>query len=109
ARLAQHVRLGEEPRNVVVWHAPEETHTVAPFELRAQRTVAYEGERAFSEPCERVRKPHDILALLERADAEEARRAIRRRFHREPLEIDAARHDFRLPSCSRQLGLELAA
>ena len=103
------MRFGEEARNVAVRHAPEETHAVTSFKLRAQRTVAREGECALAEPRKCICEAHDVLALFERADAEEARRSVRRGLDRELLEIDAARHDLRLPSRIRQLRLELAA
>ena len=76
---------------------PTSADAVAALELRAQRPVADEGQRALAELRERVGEADDVLALLERADAEEARRAVGRRRDGEPLEVDA--RSTRPPSC----------
>jgi ABC-2 type transport system ATP-binding protein len=108
ARLAEHVALGEEAGNLVVRHAAGERHPVTSGELRAQRTVAGERERSLAEQREGVGETHDVLAFLERADAQEARRALGSRSEGEALEIDAARHDLRLAARRGNLRLELA-
>ncbi len=89
--------------------AADEAHAVAALERAAQRAVAGVGQRPLAERGERVGEPDDVLALLERADAEEPRRAVRRRRDGELLPVDAARDDLRLAARLRQPRLELAA
>jgi len=50
--------------------APDERDAVASLELRAKRAVARERERSFAEQCKRVGEAHDVLPLLECADAQ---------------------------------------
>ena len=81
------------------------------LELRAERAVADEGQRSLAEPRERVRQPDDVLALDQRADADEGRAwpvgcgAERA----EALEVDAAVHDLGLAARLRRALLELPA
>ena len=89
--------------------APEQTDTIASLQLRPERPVAGEGERSLAEACEGVGEADDVLPLVERADAEEARRARRRLGDREALAVDAARDDLDLAARLGQLRLELAA
>src|SRR5205814_7038209 len=70
---------------------------------------AGERQRPLAQRSERVGEADDVLALLERADAEEARRPVRRRVHGELLEVDAAGDDLRLAARLGHLRLELAA
>ena len=99
-----------EARDLVVRHAADERARASrPSSCARSGAVAGEGERSLAEQRERVGEPHDVLALLERADAEEARRPVGRRRDREPLEVDAARDDLRLAARLGHLRLELAA
>src|SRR5262249_59524149 len=95
-------------RNLVVRDAAEQADALAPLQPRAQWPVAGEGERPVAEAPEGVGEPDDVLPLVERADAEEARRAGRGIGDHEALAIDAARNYLDLPAHLRQLRLELA-
>ena len=77
ARLAQNVRVREQARNLTVRYAPEQPHRVASLEPRAQWAVARKRERSLPELRECICKSHDVLALVQRADAEKARRTVR--------------------------------
>ena len=93
-------------------HAPDDPHSLATLELRAQRAVADEREASLAEPRERVGETDDVLALAERADAEERRRVQVTLCHLargEALEVDARVDDVRLAARFGQLRLELAA
>ena len=79
------------------------------LESRAQRPVAGERQRHPSvELRERVREPHDVLALAQRADAEVTGRAFRRGRDGEALEVDTARHDLGFTDRIGELRLQLA-
>ena len=100
----------EAARDLVVRRRGRRAATpVASLELRAQRPVAGERQRPFAEPRERVGEPDDVLALAQRADAEErgparpARAATANRSRSTPL-VD----DLRLAARLGQLRLELA-
>ena len=98
-------------RHFVVRHSPDDPHSLAALELRAQRAVADEREASFAEPCERVGEANDVLALAERADTQERRRLnvmFGRVVRREALEIDARVDDVCLSARFGQLRLELA-
>ena len=58
---------------------------------------------------ERMREAERILALGQRADRDERRRPVRRRLHREELEVDAAVDDLRLAARRAHLPLEFLA
>ena len=72
ARLREHPALGEQARHLVVRDATEQTNTLPSLEPGAERPVAGEGERSLLEARKGIGEPDDVLALLERADAEEA-------------------------------------
>ena len=83
----------------------------AALEAAAQRPVADEGERAAAERRERIGEADDVLALGERADADERRpRAAPRRAAASAnrVEVDARVDDLGLAARLRQLLLELA-
>ena len=75
-RLAHDVRLGKELRDLVVADRSREDDAGAAFELRAERAVADERERSLIEALEGARQPEDVLARRQRADVEEAGRAV---------------------------------
>src|SRR5262249_46207527 len=105
---ADDVTRRDEPWDLVVRNAAEERDAWPLLERVAQRAVARKRERALAEPRERVGETNDVLALLERADAEKARCAVGHRLDREALEVDAARHDLGLADRTRDFRLELA-
>src|SRR5213076_2836724 len=77
------------------------------FEPAAERPIADEGELAHAEPAERLGEPHDVLALRQRAEAEEPRLAVRRGLDAEALEVDAGVDHLGLAAGLGNLGLEL--
>ena len=74
-RPADDVGRAQPARHLVVRDAADDAHAVAPLELRPQRAVADERQRAAAELRERVGEPHDVLALRQRADVHERRDA----------------------------------
>ncbi len=70
-RLAEHVAGGDPGRNVLLRHAADEPHAVAALELRPQGAVADEREPAGAVTLERIGEPEHVLALDQRADAQE--------------------------------------
>ena len=73
ARLADDVAGGEQPGDLAVRDGAEQADARPALERAPQRAVADEGERALAEPREGVGEPDDVLALGQRADAEEGR------------------------------------
>ena len=90
-------------------HRPDDVHALASLQLRAERAVADEGQLSLPEALERAREADDVLALAQRADAEERGRALGRRQDREALEVDAGVDDLRLAARVGHLRLELAS
>src|SRR5207237_8142725 len=78
-------------------------------EALPQRAVAYEVQRALVEALERFFESHDVLALAQRAEAEERRVAVRRGLNGKAPEVDAGIDHLGLATRLRDLGLELAA
>jgi Bacterial capsule synthesis protein PGA_cap len=109
ARLREDMAGGEQARDLIVGDPAEELDVRAPFEGGALRPVADERQRPLRQAGEGVGEADDVLSLGERADAEEARRAVGRGLNGEALAIDAARDDRGLPGGFGQLRLELTA
>ena len=86
---------------------PSRRTPFASLQLRPEGPVAGKGERSLAETRERVGEAHDVLPLVERADAEKAGRPGRRLGDREALAVDAARDDLHLAAGLGQLRLEL--
>src|SRR5207248_1417295 len=107
ARLGKDAALREQTWNLVVRDAPKQADALTVLQAGPQRAVADEGERSLAQACERVGEADHVLPFVERADAEEARRAGRRIGDREPQAVDAARHDLDLPAHFGELRLEL--
>src|SRR5207244_6571310 len=111
ARLADDVRVRDQLGDTVVGGTAEQADAGAVFEARPERTVSCEHERPFAEALEGAREAEDVLALAQRAHAEEGWGCV----HMcrpmctdgpEALEVDAARDDLGLPSGPRPLRLE---
>ena len=78
------------------------------FEPRAQGPIAEEGQRARAEALESLGEANDVLALAQRAEAEEVRSAFRRGLDPEAFEVEAGVDHLRLAARLGHLELELA-
>ena len=105
ARRAEHACSRDPGRDLVVRDGARDRDPLPALELRAERAVADERQRPLAEPLERAREADDVLALGQRADADEA---LAGRRDGKALEVDAHVHDLDLADRGGDLALELA-
>src|ERR671937_1202984 len=108
ARLADDPRARDPAGDLVVRRARDDLDAGPALQARAQRAVADERQLAGPETAERLGEADDVLALGQRAEAEERLLAVGLRLDAKALEVDPRVDHLGLAAGLGNLRLELA-